>query len=179
MSSEGPNGLATWSNNTLVGAVPWGSPENMVADDASISQAAALGTTQFFLEVKLVVGGVVSGSNFTNGTVAMPTTDSFTTFGGESSAGGLSLTGADVKAANFGFVFQIDGDVVDSNYLQGLNAAFATIPDAAIVTGFTIEVKARRVTSHARGNFARITVHYTDPPASIKSGAGMLMCGVG
>lgn len=164
MASEGPFTPATFSDSDAVGTVAWSNPTNAGASDNSRAIADSGIGTATFLTVKIVKGGVVSGDNLAAGN-AIETAEAYVSFGGEGNTGGVALTGADVKAADFGCVVQTTTLGGDSHYLKGLDVPFATIADATVVTGVLIEVEASRTVGangDARVDHVRMTVYYAD-----------------
>lgn len=63
-------------------------------------------------EIRLIKGGVISGTNKATAT-SWSTTESYFTYGGSSDLWGLSLTRTDVNASNFGVSIKVTGTVLE------------------------------------------------------------------
>lgn len=165
MASEGPNSFAAQSSDNAVGTEEWTNPTQAATQDDATAQAGVVGSPPTYETIKLVVAGSVVGDNFASGEAFTADNDTYTSFGGEASNGGQSLTGEDVKAEDFGIVIQCQG-ASHSQYLKLLNPQFSTIPDNAEVNGFTIEVDdGIGAVGAATIDHVRITVHYTEAAA--------------
>lgn len=168
MATEGPVGLATWSDDAAVGTLAWDTPTNTAtSDDARTSNFNSGSPT--FSTVKWVVAGTVSGSNLASGQSAQNTGDTTITFGSTSSTAGLTLTGADIKASNFGCVIQVQG-ITGSHYLKGLQAAFSTIGDSDTVNGLELIVEFSGAFGTVNIDTASVRATYTAAAAGQPTG---------
>lgn len=168
---EGPNSLAAWSSVIGTGSSAWNNPSNAGASDNSYADSTGFSGTPTYALVKLVVGGVVSGNSFSAGESFDSDDGTYKQFGGAGETGGLSLTGADVKASDFGVVIQATLPVLGTTtHLKGLDADFSAIPDDADVTGILIEVEDGVSGANPLVDHVRMTVYWsglTPPSESI------------
>jgi hypothetical protein len=183
----------TGADDATVGTIAWTNPGNITALDASTADATlSFGQTSHYLKatnfgfaipagatitgvlvthllgslgstivknsIKLVKGGVISGSE--------GTTNSSTSFGGATDMWGLSLTSADINAANFGVVYSGFGRYVGSSTLK-LDAVTITVYyTTTLVTAVAGAAGARIDVIAADGSVAATAVTATDTQSS-------------
>lgn len=99
-------------------AVPSGATINGITVEierkANVSAGGGGGARITDLNVKLVKGGTVSGSNKASAT-RWTTSEAYFTYGGAADLWGLTLTDADVNASNFGVVLSVVGNLADGS----------------------------------------------------------------
>ena len=130
-------------NDSSFGNKAWSDTTYIYALDTWWSEIWQSGQDmRFEAVVRLVVSSVVSGDNFSTGSV-LPSSAVYIPFGGSSSLWGLSLSAGIVNASDFGVVFATVNGAGDffSNYLKATGFSFS-IPVSAIVLGVLVEIYA-------------------------------------
>lgn len=161
-------GLGSWDSGEL--GTDWTDYDQIYLSDNSYAETLDIfspsGATDN--EVKLMVGGSITGSNKATGTT-IPTSDTYESFpasGYETDLWGLSLTPAIVNDPTFGCSYKIAwtglSDV--SDHLKATQFGFA-IPAHAAIKGVKVEVE-RKVTiggglGYVYVDHIRMTVYYT------------------
>jgi len=161
MATEGPVNLATWTSDDSVGTIPWTDPDNARLSDLAFA-AADVGTDTVMLSLRLIRNGELYGEELA-ANESLPLTEDDIQYNVNLS---FLLTGADVKAANFGVVIQISGSDGESEYLKGLDAAFSVVPDTDRISDITIIVRAMDQFGVQHVN---LTITYGPPPAQTVS----------
>ena len=90
-------------------SIPDGSTINGIAIDVERKRNIAGGSLTSDQSVRIVKGGVITGSDLTNG-LSLPTTDTYITYGGSSNLWGTTWTVAQINASDFGFVWSGIGE---------------------------------------------------------------------
>jgi hypothetical protein len=137
------NYLGAVSVNTSVGTVNWTCVAPTVAElnkiDGIYTRAATTGTTvPSDYQVRLVLGGTISGNALTGGTL----TNGFVTrnFGSSSSLSvwGLSLAYSDINLSSFGCVYSAQA-INKTYYLEAQTFGFS-IPAGATINGVVVNI---------------------------------------
>lgn len=162
--SSGPNSPSNAENDSTVGFTPWQAEDDLglaiAINDMVAAESYLTSGTTFESSVKVVKGGIVSGTDKSTG-AAIPNDDTYLSYGGNTDLWGLSWTTADINATGFGVAFSvIDNTADDSNYLKATHFGFS-IPDGATIDGIFAEISAEREASGTWVNHMRITVYYT------------------
>lgn len=112
-------------------AIPSGATINGVSVGVERKRSAVAGNSVSEKTIKLVKGGVVSGTNKSTGAF-LPGTEGTITYGGAADLWGLTLTDTDVNASTFGVVFQ-----TAHNVLSGKAACNAYVDLITITIDYT------------------------------------------
>lgn len=165
MATQGPQSPGTTVDDSSVGVTAWTNPNNTQVSDA-VYATAVIGdnsTTLSTSSIRLVKGGVISGSDLSDGAAWPTPAEGYLSYGGSSNLWGLSLSPADVNSSNFGVVLSCVG-FLTSHYLKATNFGF-TIPAGATINGVLVEPQVLRngvFNATANIDYIRITVSYTD-----------------
>lgn len=167
---------ATMADNNAAGTITWSDPNNAKVEDDTFANAVFSGSStipKMYL-AKLVVGDVVVGDNKATD-ANLTTTNTFYTYGNDSTDWNTPLTPALVNASNFGVVIQHRSDTVYTHYLKATNFGFA-IPTSAYISGVKVRVKQKY--SAGGGNetswvdYIEITIYYFDYLKIAETGDG-------
>lgn len=163
----------TASEDSSYGTRAWSNVDNIKADDNTFATAVSFAEFQAIRDdqIRLVVGGTISGDNKATSADWGGMTPNSPTYGGASDLWGLSLSPADVNDSDFGMVVAARGTASPTpttTYLKGTNFGF-TIPTGSVIDGVEVIVK-----NYFTGAFpvpsvdyVGIKIYYTAPEVEI------------
>ncbi len=141
MATAGPNYSGTVANDASIGTVAWVNPTNAQGNQTTVyAYVDLLNAGVVELSIKLIKGGVISGTDKSTG-ATIPTTLTTVNYGSASDLWGLTFTPTDINSSNFGVVFASQEPLAptESNYLSATNFGFS-IPAGSTINGISCSI---------------------------------------
>ena len=169
MADTGAKVPGTLASDNSHGSAAWTDPTNAASNNNTYATVTLLTDVE---EVKLVVGGTVTGDNrVADNAAALPGTETLLDYGGAAVTWGASPTAAQVKASTFGCVLSVwDNFLSISEYLKATNFDFSVIPDGSTIDGIKVGYGMfyDGGAFQAKVDYVQMTVYYTSAGASTK-----------